>query len=39
MQNGNLESWLHPTTEISDQPKSLNLEQRLNIIIDVASAF
>ncbi|XP_045813757.1 putative receptor-like protein kinase At3g47110 [Trifolium pratense] len=39
MSNGNLESWLHPTTEIPDQPKSLTLEQRLNIIIDVASAF
>ncbi|PNY02510.1 LRR receptor-like kinase resistance protein, partial [Trifolium pratense] len=39
MRNGNLESWLHPATEITDQSKSLNLEQRLNIITDVASAF
>ncbi|XP_058772646.1 probable LRR receptor-like serine/threonine-protein kinase At3g47570 [Vicia villosa] len=39
MRNGNLESWLHPSTEITDEPKSLNLEQRFNIIIDVASAF
>jgi Leucine-rich repeat (LRR) protein len=39
MKNGNLESWLHPTTEITDQPKSLDLTQRLNIITDVASAF
>ncbi|KAL5099773.1 hypothetical protein RYX36_004100 [Vicia faba] len=39
MRNGNLESWLHPTTEMTDEPRSLNLEQRFNIIIDVASAF
>ncbi|XP_061338243.1 probable LRR receptor-like serine/threonine-protein kinase At3g47570 [Gastrolobium bilobum] len=37
--NGSLESWLHPATEIADQPRSLNLEERLNIITDVASAF
>jgi len=35
MTNGNLESWLHPTI---DKPKSFNLEQRLNVIADVASA-
>jgi len=39
MRNGNLENWLHPTTGITDQPISLTLEQRLNIITDVASAF
>ncbi|KAJ1396842.1 Serine/threonine-protein kinase, active site [Sesbania bispinosa] len=39
MNNGSLESWLHPTTEIEGPQKSLNLEQRLNIIADVASAF
>ncbi|KAJ1429128.1 Serine/threonine-protein kinase, active site [Sesbania bispinosa] len=39
MKNGSLESWLHPETETTDQPKSLNLEQRLNIITNVASAF
>ncbi|KAJ1431189.1 Serine/threonine-protein kinase, active site [Sesbania bispinosa] len=38
MNNGSLESWLHPTTENTDQSKSLTLEQRLNIITDVASA-
>ncbi|OIV92502.1 hypothetical protein TanjilG_02265 [Lupinus angustifolius] len=37
MTNGSLESWLHPAMEISDQPKALDLEQRLNIITDVAS--
>ncbi|XP_057448831.1 probable LRR receptor-like serine/threonine-protein kinase At3g47570 [Lotus japonicus] len=37
MTNGSLESWLHPETP--DQPKSLNLEKRFNIILDVASAF
>jgi len=39
LRNGNLESWLHPTPEITDQHKSLTLEERLNIITDVASAF
>jgi len=39
MRNGNLESWLHSTPEITDQHKSLTLEERLNIIADVASAF
>ncbi|XP_061359873.1 putative receptor-like protein kinase At3g47110, partial [Gastrolobium bilobum] len=38
MTNGSLESWLHPTANTANQPKSLNLEQRLNIISDVASA-
>ncbi|XP_061357694.1 probable LRR receptor-like serine/threonine-protein kinase At3g47570 [Gastrolobium bilobum] len=39
MSNRSLESWLHPEIEVADQPRSLNLEERLNIIIDVASAF
>ncbi|XP_061359883.1 probable LRR receptor-like serine/threonine-protein kinase At3g47570 [Gastrolobium bilobum] len=38
MKNGSLESWLHPAADIADQPRSLNLEERLNIINDVASA-
>ncbi|MED6207192.1 hypothetical protein PIB30_033585 [Stylosanthes scabra] len=38
MTNGSLESWLHPpSTGIPNH--TLNLEQRLNIINDVASAF
>ncbi|XP_004512441.1 uncharacterized protein [Cicer arietinum] len=39
MRNGSLESWLHPEKEIAGPQKTLNLAQRLNIIIDVASAF
>ncbi|WVZ10113.1 hypothetical protein V8G54_014643 [Vigna mungo] len=39
MINGSLERWLHPEIETSKQPaRSLNIDQRLNIIIDVASA-
>ncbi|XP_061341774.1 probable LRR receptor-like serine/threonine-protein kinase At3g47570 [Gastrolobium bilobum] len=38
MANGSLESWLHPAADIADRPRSLNLEERLNIINDVASA-
>ncbi|KAE9590530.1 putative protein kinase RLK-Pelle-LRR-XII-1 family [Lupinus albus] len=37
MTNGSIESWLHPAIEIADQPKALDLVQRLNIITDVAS--
>ncbi|XP_050236384.1 probable LRR receptor-like serine/threonine-protein kinase At3g47570 [Mercurialis annua] len=33
MDNGNLHDWLHPTYQ-----KNLNIDQRLNIAIDVASA-
>ncbi|XP_055962086.1 probable LRR receptor-like serine/threonine-protein kinase At3g47570 [Mercurialis annua] len=33
MDNGNLHDWLHPT-----HPRSLSIDQRLNIAIDVASA-
>ncbi|KAM3356978.1 hypothetical protein P3S68_023692 [Capsicum galapagoense] len=36
MPNGNLDGWLHPETEI--QKSSLTIIQRMNIIIDVASA-
>jgi len=39
MKNGSLESWLHPAKEIAGPQKALNLAQRLNIIVDVASAF
>ncbi|PNX76256.1 LRR receptor-like kinase resistance protein, partial [Trifolium pratense] len=39
MKNGNLESWLHPSKEIAGPQNTLNLAQRLSIIIDVASAF
>ncbi|XP_048231437.1 probable LRR receptor-like serine/threonine-protein kinase At3g47570 isoform X1 [Ricinus communis] len=40
MVNGSLEEWLHPIprTEEVEPPRSLNLLQRLNIAIDVASA-
>ncbi|XP_059654684.1 probable LRR receptor-like serine/threonine-protein kinase At3g47570 [Cornus florida] len=38
MPNGNLESWLHPHPSDQHPSKSLNLVQRLNVAIDVASA-
>ncbi|VVA38004.1 PREDICTED: probable LRR receptor [Prunus dulcis] len=41
MDRGSLEEWLHPPTEIEEVregPKSLNLDQRLEIAIDVACA-
>ncbi|KAL3497911.1 hypothetical protein ACH5RR_040643 [Cinchona calisaya] len=38
MPNGNLESWLHPSSSTLLQPRNLNLIQRLNIAIDVATA-
>ncbi|KAK9153533.1 hypothetical protein Sjap_001013 [Stephania japonica] len=38
MQNGSLEQWLHPSLEEDIQPRKLSLIQRLNILIDVASA-
>jgi serine/threonine protein kinase len=37
MENGSLDKWLLPDSEIRDQP-NLNLLQRLNILTDVASA-
>ncbi|XP_034197367.1 probable LRR receptor-like serine/threonine-protein kinase At3g47570 [Prunus dulcis] len=41
LDRGSLEKWLHPPTEIEEVregPKSLNLDQRLEIAIDVACA-
>ncbi|PQM33037.1 putative LRR receptor-like serine/threonine-protein kinase [Prunus yedoensis var. nudiflora] len=38
MDRGSLEEWLHPPTEIEEVREALNLEQRLDIAIDVASA-
>ncbi|XP_058088736.1 probable LRR receptor-like serine/threonine-protein kinase At3g47570 [Magnolia sinica] len=38
MPNGSLEKWLHPNVDEQPQLRSLNLTQRLNIAIDVASA-
>lgn len=38
MSNGNLDSWLHPPAAGSQHLKSLNLIQRINIAIDIASA-
>ncbi|XP_043719527.1 probable LRR receptor-like serine/threonine-protein kinase At3g47570 [Telopea speciosissima] len=38
MSNGNLERWLHPHTNgIQDEQRHLNLVQRLNIAIDMAT--
>ncbi|KAJ7953306.1 putative Receptor-kinase [Quillaja saponaria] len=38
MTNGSLEKWLHPEPETEDLPRILDLQQRLNIVADVASA-
>ena len=38
MSHGSLEEWLHPDKETVEQPRTLNLEKRLEIMIDVASA-
>ncbi|XP_057461291.1 probable LRR receptor-like serine/threonine-protein kinase At3g47570 [Actinidia eriantha] len=41
MVNGSLEKWLHPNeneNEVSDDSRSLSLQERLNIAIDVACA-
>ncbi|CAK8540209.1 unnamed protein product [Lathyrus sativus] len=38
MKNGSLEQWLHPEILNAEHPITLDLGQRLNIIIDVASA-
>ncbi|KAK7304743.1 hypothetical protein VNO77_42630 [Canavalia gladiata] len=39
MKNGSLEQWLHQEEAASvEHPRTLDLDQRLNIIIDVASA-
>ena len=38
MANGSLEKWRHPYIDNENQSRNLNLLQRLNIAIDVASA-
>ncbi|KAL5547004.1 hypothetical protein UlMin_006691 [Ulmus minor] len=38
MESGSLEKWLHKENEDNNQPRSLSLLQRLNIVVDVASA-
>lgn len=38
MENGSLDSWLHPVTERRNGSRNINLLQRVNIAIDVASA-
>ena len=38
MKNRSLEQWLHSRIENVEHPRTLDLDQRLNIIIDVASA-
>ncbi|XP_057448806.1 receptor kinase-like protein Xa21 isoform X2 [Lotus japonicus] len=38
LKNGSLEQWLHPVTGSGERPGTLDLDQRLNIIIDVACA-
>ncbi|XP_027915236.1 probable LRR receptor-like serine/threonine-protein kinase At3g47570 [Vigna unguiculata] len=38
MRNGSLEQWLHPMSLNEEHPRLLSLDQRLNIIIDVATA-
>ncbi|XP_016647595.1 PREDICTED: probable LRR receptor-like serine/threonine-protein kinase At3g47570 [Prunus mume] len=38
MENGSLDSWLHPRDDDESQSKRLSLIRRLNIAIDVASA-
>ena len=41
MENGSLEKWLHPYDHFhgeNNQSRTLNLVQRLNVAIDVASA-
>jgi len=38
MTNESLEQWLHPKTPSAENPRKLSLDQRLNIMVDVASA-
>ncbi|RDX92646.1 putative LRR receptor-like serine/threonine-protein kinase, partial [Mucuna pruriens] len=38
LKNGSLEQWLYPRTLSAKHPRTLNLDQRLNIMIDVAYA-
>ncbi|KAI4357658.1 hypothetical protein L6164_001593 [Bauhinia variegata] len=37
MTNGCLENWLHHVTKIAEQARTLDLSQRLNICVDIAS--
>ena len=37
MVNGSLEKWLHPYIDNENQSRHLNLLQRLNVAIDIAS--
>ncbi|XP_019051739.1 PREDICTED: putative receptor-like protein kinase At3g47110 [Nelumbo nucifera] len=38
MANGSLEDWLHPDMDAHNEQRNLNILQRINIAIDVASA-
>ncbi|KAB1216914.1 hypothetical protein CJ030_MR4G016073 [Morella rubra] len=38
MANGSLDMWLHPVIDSENQSNTLSLLQRLNIVVDVASA-
>jgi len=38
MRNGSLEQWLHPRTLNTEHSRTLSLDQRLNIVIDIPSA-
>ncbi|KAL5569890.1 hypothetical protein UlMin_026465 [Ulmus minor] len=38
MENGSLEKWLHKENDDENQPRKLSLLQRLDIVIDLASA-
>ena len=38
MVNGNLENWLHPTTENPNHQRLLLLDQIINILMDIVSA-
>ncbi|KAB1216913.1 hypothetical protein CJ030_MR4G016074 [Morella rubra] len=38
MANGSLDMWLHPVIHTENQSNTLSLHQRLNIVVDVASA-
>ncbi|KAF7814704.1 putative LRR receptor-like serine/threonine-protein kinase [Senna tora] len=38
MSNGSLENWLHPSSKSVEQPRTLDLDRRLNVLCDVASA-
>ncbi|KAF7814810.1 putative LRR receptor-like serine/threonine-protein kinase [Senna tora] len=38
MSNGSLENWLHPSSKSVEQPRTLDLDRRLIVLCDVASA-